>query len=51
LSLQNKTAGLFGNWSFNKLDDFMLPNGQVAALNLNDLRSIHTNFGIKYFPA
>nr|XP_016998391.1 protein mesh isoform X1 [Drosophila takahashii]XP_016998393.1 protein mesh isoform X1 [Drosophila takahashii] len=44
----NKTAGLFGNWSFNKLDDFMLPNGQVAQLNLNDLRSIHTNFGIKW---
>lgn len=26
----------------------MLPNGQVAQLNLNDLRSIHTNFGIKW---
>ncbi|EDW82985.2 uncharacterized protein Dwil_GK22555, isoform D [Drosophila willistoni] len=44
----NKTAGLFGNWSFNPLDDFMLPNGQVASLNLNDLRSIHTNFGLKW---
>ncbi|KPU80188.1 uncharacterized protein Dana_GF16595, isoform C [Drosophila ananassae] len=44
----NKTAGLFGNWSFNKLDDFVLPNGQVATINTNDLRSIHTNFGLKW---
>ncbi|XP_030370476.1 protein mesh isoform X2 [Scaptodrosophila lebanonensis] len=44
----NKTAGLFGNWSFNAMDDFALPNGQVASLNLNDLRSIHTNFGLKW---
>ncbi|XP_030564094.1 protein mesh isoform X2 [Drosophila novamexicana] len=44
----NKTAGLFGNWSFNPLDDFTLPNGQVASINLNDMRSLYNNFGLKW---
>ncbi|EDV90809.1 protein mesh isoform X2 [Drosophila grimshawi] len=44
----NKTAGLFGNWSFNPMDDFTLPNGQVASINLNDQRSIYNNFGLKW---
>lgn len=48
LHLQNKTAGLFGNWSFNPLDDFTLPNGQVASINLNDMRSLYNNFGLKW---
>ncbi|KAL7729304.1 hypothetical protein ACLKA6_008883 [Drosophila palustris] len=44
----NKTAGLFGNWSFNPMDDFTLPNGQVASINLNDQRSLYNNFGLKW---
>ncbi|XP_017848445.1 protein mesh isoform X2 [Drosophila busckii] len=44
----NKTAGLFGNWSFNPMDDFTLPNGQAISLNVNDQRSVYNNFGLKW---
>uniref|UniRef100_A0A0A1WDK4 Extracellular domains-containing protein CG31004 n=1 Tax=Zeugodacus cucurbitae TaxID=28588 RepID=A0A0A1WDK4_ZEUCU len=47
----NKTAGLFGNWSFNPLDDFALPDGTVANLNLNNFQQIYTNFGLKWMLA
>ncbi|XP_049825785.1 protein mesh isoform X3 [Aethina tumida] len=32
----NKTKGLLGNWSFNQLDDFVLPDGSVAPMTLTD---------------
>ncbi|XP_065372052.1 protein mesh isoform X3 [Calliphora vicina] len=46
----NKTAGLFGNWSFNPLDDFTLPNGQVLTLNPNtkDFKTIHDQWAMKW---
>ncbi|XP_046806151.1 protein mesh [Lucilia cuprina] len=46
----NKTAGLFGNWSFNPLDDFTLPNGQVLNLNPNDkdFKLIHNQWAMKW---
>uniref|UniRef100_A0A0K8UMU0 Extracellular domains-containing protein CG31004 n=1 Tax=Bactrocera latifrons TaxID=174628 RepID=A0A0K8UMU0_BACLA len=47
----NKTAGLFGNWSFNALDDFALPDGTVANLNLNNFQQIYYNFGLKWMLA
>ena len=32
----NQTRGLFGNWSFDTLDEFTLPNGNLAnGLNYN----------------
>lgn len=30
------------------MDDFTLPNGQVASINLNDMRSLYNNFGLKW---
>lgn len=48
---QNKTAGLFGNWSFNALDDLVLPDGTVANVNMNDFRQIYYNFGLKWMLA
>ncbi|XP_020713697.1 protein mesh isoform X4 [Ceratitis capitata] len=47
----NKTAGLFGNWSFNALDDLVLPDGTVANVNMNDFRQIYYNFGLKWMLA
>jgi hypothetical protein len=47
-SFINKTRGLFGNWSFDMQDDFVLPDGLVVAPNLNDFGSIHREFGIRW---
>ncbi|CAH1121477.1 unnamed protein product [Ceutorhynchus assimilis] len=43
----NKTAGLLGNWSFNKEDDFTLPDGSKVsvATNVNDMERVYTTFG------
>lgn len=48
--LQNKTRGLFGNWSFDITDDFTLPDGSKTSVstNLNDYNHIYTDFGLKW---
>ncbi|XP_048517343.1 protein mesh isoform X2 [Dendroctonus ponderosae] len=47
-SFINKTAGLLGNWSFNKEDDFTLPDGQRVSVvtNVNDMERVYTQFGL-----
>ncbi|CAG9856877.1 unnamed protein product [Phyllotreta striolata] len=49
-SFINKTVGLFGNWSFNKEDDFTLPDGSKAAVvsNINDMERVYNDFGSKW---
>ncbi|XP_028136184.2 protein mesh isoform X2 [Diabrotica virgifera virgifera] len=49
-SFINKTIGLFGNWSFNKEDDFTLPDGSRAAIvnNINDMERVYNDFGSKW---
>ncbi|XP_036324062.1 protein mesh isoform X2 [Rhagoletis pomonella] len=47
----NKTAGLFGNWSFNAIDDLVLPDGTIASVNLNNFQQIYYNFGLKWMLA
>lgn len=43
----NKTAGLLGNWSFNKEDDFTLPDGTKVSVvtNINDMERVYRDFG------
>ncbi|XP_050303220.1 protein mesh isoform X2 [Anthonomus grandis grandis] len=43
----NKTAGLLGNWSFNKEDDFTLPDGSKVSVvtNINDMERVYNQFG------
>lgn len=44
---QNKTRGLFGNWSWDMADDLVRPdNVVISSANLNDFRDIHNNFGL-----
>ncbi|XP_030753832.1 protein mesh-like isoform X2 [Sitophilus oryzae] len=49
-SFINKTAGLLGNWSFNKEDDFTLPDGSRVSVvsNINDMQRVYTDFGSKW---
>ncbi|KAG5897040.1 hypothetical protein JTB14_021760 [Gonioctena quinquepunctata] len=49
-SFINKTVGLFGNWSFNREDDFTLPDGTKSAVvsNINDMERVYTDFGSKW---
>ncbi|KAL1505442.1 hypothetical protein ABEB36_005011 [Hypothenemus hampei] len=49
-SFINKTAGLLGNWSFNKEDDFTLPDGQRVSVvtNINDMERVYTQFGSQW---
>ncbi|XP_023014320.2 sushi domain containing 2 mesh isoform X1 [Leptinotarsa decemlineata] len=49
-SFINKTVGLFGNWSFNKEDDFTLPDESKAAVvdNINDMERVYNDFGSKW---
>ncbi|XP_008192790.2 protein mesh isoform X1 [Tribolium castaneum] len=49
-SFINQTRGLFGNWSFDIMDDFTLPNGDKKGVvtNLNDMSSVYTDFGMKW---
>ncbi|XP_060531406.1 protein mesh isoform X2 [Cylas formicarius] len=49
-SFINKTVGLFGNWSFNKEDDFTLPDSSVVSVvsNINDMQRVYTDFGSKW---
>lgn len=35
-----------GNWSFNKQDDFTLPDGRTVTVNLNNFESVHRDFAI-----
>uniref|UniRef100_A0A1B0FP21 Sushi domain-containing protein n=1 Tax=Glossina morsitans morsitans TaxID=37546 RepID=A0A1B0FP21_GLOMM len=47
----NKTSGLFGNWSFNPLDDFVLPNGLMLTLNVNNFEQLHKDWAMKWMLA
>lgn len=49
LTWQNQTKGLFGNWSFDMIDDFALPDGTVVnpSTNVNNFERVHKDFGIK----
>jgi hypothetical protein len=38
------TRGLLGNWTFNKEDDFTLPNGDYKTLPTDSLERIHNEF-------
>ncbi|XP_047508314.1 protein mesh isoform X3 [Pieris napi] len=40
----NRTRGLFGNWSLDVNDDFMRPDGTLAAVDLNNFQSAHREF-------
>lgn len=42
---------MFGNWSFNALDDFALPNGPIMNFNLNNFKQIHTEWALKWMLA
>lgn len=46
---------MFGNWSFNPLDDFTLPNGQVVNIpiqnNPNLFKDLHNQWAIKWMLA
>lgn len=46
----NKTRGLFGNWSFDMIDDFVLPDGSQITVqtNVNDASRIYNDFGLKW---
>ncbi|XP_008548218.1 protein mesh isoform X3 [Microplitis demolitor] len=45
----NKTRGLFGNWSNDILDEFVLPDGrQVPYGNLDNFESLHKDFAINW---
>ncbi|XP_046394346.1 protein mesh isoform X1 [Ischnura elegans] len=45
-SFVNQTKGLFGNWSFDQMDDFTLPDGQKVGASVNSLERVHKDFGI-----
>ncbi|XP_063911359.1 protein mesh isoform X1 [Zophobas morio] len=46
----NQTRGLFGNWSFDVLDDFTLPDGTRTGVstNLNDMERVYNDFGMRW---
>jgi len=45
---QNQTRGLFGNWSHDVTDDFVLPDGRMAGVGttINNFESIHRDFAL-----
>lgn len=43
---QNRTRGLFGNWSFDQFDDFTLPNGMLVQPNTYDFEAVHKQYAI-----
>ena len=48
LSQQNQTRGLFGNWTTDVYDDFVLPDGTPGpSLDINNLENLHFSFGMK----
>ncbi|XP_059481831.1 protein mesh isoform X2 [Neocloeon triangulifer] len=45
----NQTRGLFGNWSFDIIDEFTLPDGSVSgATQINNNEAIHRDFGLRW---
>ena len=44
---QNQTKGLFGNWSNDPSDDFVLPDGTQTNVDILNSESIYDRFGIK----
>ncbi|XP_050546629.1 protein mesh-like isoform X2 [Daktulosphaira vitifoliae] len=44
----NKTRGLFGNWSFDQFDDFMLPNGMTVMPNTVDFEATHKQYALNW---
>ncbi|XP_034249969.1 protein mesh isoform X2 [Thrips palmi] len=46
----NQTKGLFGNWSFDMTDDFVLPDNTLAPVtnNLNSFERVHRDFALKW---
>lgn len=42
--IQNRTRGLFGNWSFDQSDDFALPDGLLVQPNTYDFESVHKQY-------
>ncbi|XP_050672826.1 protein mesh isoform X1 [Leptidea sinapis] len=40
----NQTRGLFGNWSLDINDDFIRPDGTLAAIDLNNFQTAHREF-------
>ncbi|XP_066245028.1 protein mesh isoform X1 [Euwallacea similis] len=49
-SFINKTAGLLGNFSFNKEDDFTLPDGNKVSVsnNVNEMERVYKDFGMHW---
>ena len=46
--IKNQTRGLFGNWSTDLSDDFVLPDGSKAlTADINNLENLHKEFGMK----
>ncbi|KAF2368716.1 NIDO domain, partial [Trinorchestia longiramus] len=49
LSFANITSGLFGNWTFDPEDDYVLPDGtQMGYFDTNNFKTIHEEFGMKW---
>lgn len=47
-SFINRTRGLFGNWSFDMLDDLTTPDGTIVQTNLNNFESVHRDFAMRW---
>ncbi|XP_018022342.1 protein mesh isoform X2 [Hyalella azteca] len=49
LSFANATRGLFGNWTFDPEDDYVLPDGtQGPYYDTNNFKTIHEEFGLEW---
>ncbi|KAG7171855.1 mesh-like [Homarus americanus] len=49
LSFANITRGLFGNWTFDPADDFVLPDGSEGpSVDSNNLELIHKQFAMNW---
>jgi hypothetical protein len=48
-TFQNQTSGLFGNWSHDITDEFILPSGLMggAGTSINNFESIHRDFALQ----
>ena len=46
--MQNITRGLFGNWTFDPEDDFVLPDGSDGPTgDFNNFEKVHKDFAMK----
>jgi len=48
LNFMNQTTGLFGNWSNDPSDDFVLPDGSTNSFDINNMERLYRDFGLKW---